>query len=58
MDSRDKRRLIVAAWLVLGVVQGGLALVDGDLAYGAIAVSYLSLGVLYYYFELYRADEA
>ena len=57
MRTMRLKRLIVAAWLVLGVIQVGTALFDGEWFFLALGVFYTLLGVAYFWFEVYTFEQ-
>lgn len=54
MRTMRLKKLVVAAWLGLGVLQIANALVGGDWFFLALGVAYTLLGVAYFWFEIHE----
>lgn len=54
MERSTTQSLLIAAWFVLALLQGAIAIADRNLQYAVLAVGYGSIGVLYLFLEKYR----
>lgn len=57
MRRTTLKKLVVAAWIVLGTAQVVTALLDGDWFFLALGVAYTLLGVGYFWYEVYTFDQ-